>query len=476
MDNNPKLLQSLLRQELTAFTQKCFATVSPGDRYIHNWHIELICDRLQAVYQGKIKRLIITVPPRELKSITTSVAFPAWALGHDPTRRFICASYSQDLAKKHSLDTRAVLESSWYKDLFPKTRLHPRKNTEVELLTTQMGGRYATSVEGTLTGRGGNIIIIDDPIKPQDALSTLIRERVNAWFDNTLYSRLNDKLNDAIIVVMQRVHEDDLVGHLTSAEVHGWALLEIPAIAEADTIYKLYGIDQSLKRPKGHILNGRRESLESLHATRLRMGSRDFSAQYQQRPVPNGGNLLRLEWFQQYRDGDLPRDFSHTLQVWDTASCTGTTNDYSACTTWRIYGPRSYLLHVYRNRLEFPDLKRVILKHAIKHSADGVFIESSGSGLQLIQQFKSEGSLWPLFTHPKVDKQTRAAAQTPKLEAGLIYIPEDAPWLRAFLNEVAAFPAGKFDDQVDSLIHFLEYRSHMIAQIDRDSRYRRHLR
>ena len=208
--HDPRLLQALLRQDLYRFVMKAFATVSPGEPFLPNWHLMAICHHLELVRQGKIKRLRIEVPPRSLKSVCASVAFPAFFLGHDPTAKIITASYSADLAAKHAGDCRAVMQAQWYRELFPNTRISPAKNQEANYETTKRGYRYATSVGGTLTGRGGNLIIIDDPLKPEDAMSQTKREAVNGWYSRTLLSRLNNKANDAIILVQQRLHMDDL--------------------------------------------------------------------------------------------------------------------------------------------------------------------------------------------------------------------------------------------------------------------------
>jgi hypothetical protein len=177
----------------------------------------LIASKLEACRRGEITRLIINVPPRSLKSHAAAVAFPAFVLGHNPSAQIICASYGQDLANKHSLDCRTVMTSEWYRGLFP-TRLAPHKQSTQEFLTTQNGFRLATSVGGVLTGRGADFIIIDDPLKPDEALSETQRKAVNEWYDHTLYSRMNDKRTGSIIIIMQRLHEDDLVGHVLEQE------------------------------------------------------------------------------------------------------------------------------------------------------------------------------------------------------------------------------------------------------------------
>jgi hypothetical protein len=210
-----RLLRALLRQNFNAFVEKAFATLAPGQDFDPSWHLKAIAYQLERLRRGEITRLIINMPPRSLKSVTASVAFPAFVLGHDPTRRIICVSYSGDLAKKHANDFRAVAEAAWYRDLFPGMRIG-QKDSESEIELTARGFRLATSVGGTLTGRGGDLIIIDDPLKPDDAYSEVKRNSANEWFKNTLISRLDDKRSGAILVVMQRIHMDDLTGFVQS--------------------------------------------------------------------------------------------------------------------------------------------------------------------------------------------------------------------------------------------------------------------
>ena len=199
-----------------------------------NWHIAAIAHAFERVWMGKTKRLIVTLPPRSLKSMIASVAFPAFLLGHDPTRRIICASYAQDLATKFHDEFRRVIESDWFHALFPEAALAPLKDTGQELILPKNGSRFATSVGGTLTGRGADILIIDDPLKAQDAYSEVRREGVNDWLRATAMSRLDDKRNGAVIIIMQRLHVDDPVGHLLERSPDDWDVLDLPAIAPAD--------------------------------------------------------------------------------------------------------------------------------------------------------------------------------------------------------------------------------------------------
>jgi hypothetical protein len=209
----PAIFDEILRRDFRAFIHRVVQQLSPGTPYQPNWHIDAAAYQLERVRNGELTRLIINMPPRSLKSVVTSVAFPAFLLGHDPRMRIICVSYGADLAAKHARDFREIITSTWYRRLFPDTRISPTKNTEAEIETTAGGFRLSTSTEGTLTGRGGGLIIIDDPLKPIDALSDSRRERANEWFRNTLLSRLDDKVHDSIVIVMQRVHLDDLTGN-----------------------------------------------------------------------------------------------------------------------------------------------------------------------------------------------------------------------------------------------------------------------
>jgi hypothetical protein len=220
-----------LRLDFAAFAQRCFRELNPLTALAMNWHVEVMTAKLAAVYQGRIRRLIVNVPPRYLKSLVGSVAFPAWCLGRQPGTQIICASYAQDLADKLARDCRRVITSDWFQRAFP-TRLSAQRQAVPEFETTQQGCRLATSVGGVLTGRGADIIIIDDPLKPEEALSQAKRQAANEWFDHTLYSRLNDKQKGAIVLFMHRLHEDDLVGHVLAQE--DWDVVRFPAVAEED--------------------------------------------------------------------------------------------------------------------------------------------------------------------------------------------------------------------------------------------------
>lgn len=451
----PELLRAILRKDLTSFIRKTFHTIRPGEVYMPNWHIEAIAWYLTQCYEGRIKRLIITIPPRHLKSIAASVAFPAWVLGQDPTRKILCVSYAEGLAERHAFDTRTVMEAEWYRYCFPRTRLHRHKNTRLEFATTRQGFRLATSVGGTLTGRGGNLIIIDDPHKPEEAASDTRRETVLEWYRNTLLSRLDSKRDDAIILIQQRVHEADLAGYLL--ESGDWVHLDIPAIAEESQRIPL-GPERVHVRQPGDCLDPKREPRAVLDQTKAQMGSYVFAAQFQQRPAPLGGGIIQWGWFKFYEA--LPESADHNdlvIQSWDTATKAETLHDYSVCTTWLVRNNHCYLRDVYRARLEFPELKKRIVAHAEAWQAGQVLIEDKGAGTSLIQALQRETRLAITPRLPKEDKAIRAMGVTAQIEAGRILVPREALWLADFQREVVTFPNGKYDDQVDSLTQFLQW-------------------
>jgi predicted phage terminase large subunit-like protein len=449
------ILAAALRQDLGTFIAKVFATVSPGDNYLHNWHIDAAVDALMQIHHGKNRRLIVTQPPRSLKSICTSVAFVAWSIGHDPSKRFACVSYSHEHAASFARQFRTVVTSDWYRALFPSVRFS--KDTETECVTTQGGGRFAVPVGGSFTGRGADVIIIDDPMKADDAQSEKARRAVNDWYATTLMSRLDDKQTGAIILVMQRLHEDDLAGRLLRDD--GWYHLNLPAIAENDQEIPI-GPGVVHRCRKGDALHPAREPLELLDEIRRAMGSLTFSAQYLQRPVPLEGNLVKRDWIKWY-DRAPPRSTGvQVVQSWDVASTTGDVRDWSVCTTWLIIKRSYYLLDVWRGRLEFPQLKHKLIALAREHSPNRILIEQAGPGLHLIQEFKANpaaGVPMPIGIKPVGDKLWRMEAQCARFEAGQVYLPREAPWLSEFLHEILSFPNTRYDDQIDSVSQFLKH-------------------
>ncbi len=440
---------ALMREDLSSFIQRTFATVDPGAEYCHNWHVDLIAEYLQACTARDIKRLVINIPPRYLKSIAVSVAWPAWVLGHDPSSKFLASSYSDKLALKHSVDCRLVVQSPWYRRAFPGVHLVKDQNEKSKFVTTARGHRIATSTGGTATGEGGDFLIVDDPHNPRQAESQAEREKALAWFDQTFYSRLNDKKNGVIVVVMQRLHEKDLSGHLLAQG--GWEHLKIPAIAESKTVIDFGGISKT--RLPGDILHPAREGQHEIAKTQKALGTYGFAGQYQQAPVPAEGGMIKKPWVNRYKTP--PANPIRIIQSWDTAYKPGQLNDPSVCTTWAETKLAYYLLDVWRDRVEYPRLKSTVKSLAAKWVPSAILIEDKASGQSLIQELRETTKLSVVAIEPEGDKLTRMSAQSAKFEAGKVYMPESAPWLPDYEKELFTFPLAEHDDQVDSTSQFL---------------------
>jgi predicted phage terminase large subunit-like protein len=448
-----QLHDAILRTHFESFLRRCFMTLNPGSPYLPNWHIAAIAYQLERIRRGEITRLIINLPPRHLKSLTVSVAFPAFLLGLEPWHRIFAISYGNELSSKHASDFRSIVESAWYQRAF---EMRIARSLEDEVLTTARGFRKSTSVSGTLTGLGGDIFIIDDPQKPVDAQSDVQRNRLNQWVSNTLMSRLDRKETGIIIVVMQRVHLNDLSGYLTESE--GWTVLSLPAIAEQDETIAIGDNEFHLRRT-GEALHPELESLESLKELQRRMIPDDFAAQYQQSPVPPGGAMIRREWLRYYQEPPERTYRARIIQSWDTASKDGAQNDWSVCTTWLVLDNHYYLLDLTRGRYDYPSLKATAIALAQKYRPQRVLIEDASTGTALAQELKSIYLNGAVQLVPiERDKIGRLYVNQDKFARGRVIFPKEAPYMPELLAELLTFPKGKTDDQVDSISQALSHR------------------
>ena len=317
MDDYGHAARHLCRHSFGVFARRCFDTLEQGRTFHGNWHIDHLCHMLSEVEAGRMRRLNINVPPRSLKSMLVSVALPAWLLGRDPSTRIMCVSYSDALAKTFGTQTRLIMQQPWYERAFPDCHLTSRRPRDSDLRTTRNGLRYAVGIGGGITGRGADIIICDEPIKAQDALSIAERKRVIDYVDSTLWTRLNDRRRGAFILTMQRLHEDDLAGHLIRRG--GWTTIALPAIATDDATYQLSRDPANVHhRRVGDFLQPDREGQAELDEQRRNLGMYNFAAQYQQDPLPAIGHVVRREWLRYYEEE--PAQFDRIVISWDTAS------------------------------------------------------------------------------------------------------------------------------------------------------------
>jgi len=416
------------------------------------WHLIELAEALEAIERGELKRLIVIMPPRHGKSEQISLRFPCWYLGRHPERSIVQAGYAESIALVHSRRARDVFISREMSRTFPNIRHRPERPGQEAIIPerqaahewgTRTGGSYyAVGIGGGLTGRGFNVGIIDDPVKDdEEAQSATIREKVWEWYDKVFRTRAEP--DAAIIIVMTRWHEDDLVGRLLRQMKNypgadQWKVLHFPAVNEG-----------------GQALWPERYPIEALNKLRADPSSmRSFEALYQGNPTVAEGQIIKREWWQYYRS--VPA-FERKIQSWDTAFKDKKMADYSVCTTWGETRTGYYLVDVWRGKVEFPELKRIAIALYGRDTPDAVLVEDMASGQSLVQELQRNTKIPVLPIKVDRDKVARAYAATPLIEVGKVYLPESAPWLFDYIEELAAFPNGTNDDQVDSTTQALSY-------------------
>jgi predicted phage terminase large subunit-like protein len=439
--NDDQLILPLVRDDLA-----CYA-IAMWPRFELAAHHQLIVERLEAVERGEIRRLMISLPPRHGKSLLASQIFPAWYLGRHPDREIIIATYGQELSDLLGRRVRSMVSDPLHWAIFPEFHLANDVASMRQFSTTAGGSFYAVGRGGAITGRGADLLLIDDPLKDQEeARSDVIRPALHEWYSTVAYPRLQP--GAAIVLISTRWHEDDLAGRLLrQSGDEGWDVLSLPAIAEKDESF----------RRAGEALWPARFSLEALEQIRREVGGVAWASLYQQRPSAAEGRVFKRQWWARYREQP---HFKRIIQSWDTAYKTGSENDFSVCTTWGVAENGYYLLSCWRGRLEFPALKRKVASLASEYSPAVILVEDKANGQSLIQELKYETGLPIRSVTVDRDKVVRAYAVTPLIEAGKVFLPESAPWIAEFLDELAAFPTGVHDDIVDSVSQALNYLRH----------------
>lgn len=471
-----KALNQLTKNRFDIFLERAFIDLNPSTPYSRNWHLDLLAYTLSRTLpttcpanptpDQPIRRLIINVPPRSLKSFTASSALPAFIMGHYPHEKVIAASYSSKVAKPLSHDTARIINLPWFSQIFPNTRLH--REREDLITTTQGGQRFTTSIGGTATGIGGNYIIADDIMNPQEAHSDTERENANEWFRSTLQSRLNDRLTGVIIIIMQRLHAFDTTGMVLSTNEQlppdlQWHHLCLPAIntSPEPTTYHYY--DQSYTWEPNQLLHPERLPQSELDRLRIDMGTYAFTGQYLQDPAPQGGGIVRLDWYPRFDQLPPTDSINRVVQSWDTSFKDTATADYSVGQTWLDTDLGYYLVHTTREKLEYSDLRAHILNYFNNHRTrfphlpqpHAILIEDKASGQSLIQDLRSSFPNLPVIpTTPTKDKALRFAEVSPLIERGSVFLPTPTPqnqhWVNPVELEILQFPKGAHDDTVDA--------------------------
>lgn len=483
---------ALAEADLREYVRQAWAVVEPGTPYRHNWHIDAISDHLQAVSEGQIRRLIINIPPRCMKSLQVAVFWPTWHWGPHgkPSCRWLFSSYALTLSIRDSLKCRRLIQSDWYQRRWgDRFTLTSDQNAKVRYDNDQMGYRLATSVTGALTGEGGDIIVIDDPHNAIEGESEAIRESTVLWWDEAMSTRLNDPKTGAYVIVMQRIHEEDLVGHILSRE-HGWDHLCLPAEYESDhphpTRTTLGFTDPRAAEGDGALLWPERLGREEIDELKARLGPYAAAGQLQQRPSPAEGGMFKREYIRYFKTAEdwyecldtgrrVPKQDCWRFETVDTAFTEKTTSDYTVRMVWDVervqksdgeyVGGAMFLVDVWRERLETPKVEAQLKADIIRWKPIFVGMEAVSDGATIYQRFKNDGlpvrrikygSTWRI-----PDKVTKATLAEVWMSQGKVYFEADAPYVSALEHELLTFPNGAHDDQVDALAmacHFANNR------------------
>ena len=396
-----------------------------------------------------------------MKSLLVSVFWPTWEWQHAPHTRWLFASYSESLSTKHSVDRRIVLQSPWYRHRWgSRFRLTSDQNEKNEYRNDRRGAMTVTSVGGSATGKGGNRIVVDDPHNPTQAESDRQRQQAIDFFQMTLSTRLDDKRHGAIVVIMQRLHTRDLTAVCLD---HGYTHLMVPAEAENSSTIVFPRSGRTMTRSIGDLLWPAREGAEELARQKTALGSYAYAGQYQQQPTPRGGGLFKRDWWQFY--DDLPANCQEYAQSWDLAFKGGGEHDYVVGLVAARRGADIYLIDRFKAHASFQETLTAIRRLTGQYAAaTRILVEDKANGAAIIDTLKHEiGGI--IAVTPEGGKYARASACEPKVEAGNVYLPRPtAPngrsipgrqWVYDFIEQLAVFPLGEHDDDVDAFTQLL---------------------
>jgi predicted phage terminase large subunit-like protein len=473
-------------RSLHVFMQRYWHIVEPGTEFVDNWHIHAICQHLEAVTRGEIKRLVINVPFRMAKSTIVSVMWPAWVWAQNPSHQWLCGSYAEKLALRDNLKMRRLIMSPMYQREFGDVfRLTSDQNTKLRFENNRAGYRIAFGTLSGVMGDGGNTLLLDDPHDRRSANSDAEREDAITTYDEALVSRLNQPSKDSIVIIMQRLHHLDLSGHVLKEP--GWVHLMIPMEFESARrcITSLGWRDP--RTEEGELMFPARFPRATVESLKVTLGSYGSAGQLQQRPSPDGGGILQTKHLQLWPVNKPIPIIQYVVQSYDTAYTEKTQNDPTACTVWGIFmmvpeggkKMKSYamLMDAWTEHLAYPQLrpkiikdwnqqyggnKKDILNHPRK--PDIVLIEEKGSGQTLIQDLRQARVPVVAYNPGRASKVTRANLAAPLLETNVFYVLESTKepgqpvrWARPLILQMEQFPAGENDDLVDTFTQAVIY-------------------
>jgi predicted phage terminase large subunit-like protein len=455
----------LCARSFAYFVKRAWPHIIP-DRLVWNWHMDAVCEHMQALAKGEIpsNRLLINIPPGTSKSTLVGVMYSAWLWGPfgQPWHRYIGAAHEQGLAVRDNRITRELIQSEWYQRLWP-IYLKGDQNEKLYFENEKRGFRQACAV-ASMTGRRGHTIGLDDPLSPEKAHSDAARDTALRVLSETIPTRLNDPATSAIVIVMQRLHERDPSGFVLS-EGLGYEHLLIPMEFEpARRVHTCIGWTDP-RETDGELLFPDRFPQSIIDRDKKALGEYAWAGQMQQRPAPLGGGIFKDEWWRYYTE---PPQLEYRMLYADTAQKTGTKNDYSVIQCWgKSRDGQAVLLDQARGKWEAPELLVQSRAFWAKHRHGSVplrafKVEDKVSGTGLIQTLKREGIPMIAIQRDR-DKITRAYDAAPMIESGNVLLPRDAPWLSDLLAEASAFPNGAHDDQLDPLFDAVADMLHQAA-------------
>jgi phage terminase large subunit-like protein len=471
------------RKDFYYYVKKAWQVVEPETQYVDNWHIGMICEYLSAVTAGQIQNLIINIPPRHMKSLLVSVFWPTWTWTHSPEVRWLTGSYADPLAVRDALKSRRIIQSDWYQQRFGDVfQMTGDQNMKSRYENDRTGYRLAFGLGGSITGEGGDIIVVDDPLKAQDADSDIIRERINDIYDSTVSTRGNDPKTVRRVIIMQRLHENDLTGHLLDKMkidgAHQYEHLCLPTEYEPNRYFSGLGLGDP-RKVSGELLWPERFGEKENAAAHADLGLRGYAGQHGQRPAPAGGNIYQVTWWEGGRNRYSAREgvVVGRWMSWDTALKDREQADTSALTVWELLDDyRLRLRFASWQRLQFPQLASAIQDEARRWMYDGklrgIIVEDKVSGISALQTLdqsapRNIAELLIPFQPGQVSKEGRARQASLWCERGCILLPEPSesvPWLLDFEDQLYKFPAGRVKDTVDSMAQAILFLEHLLAE------------
>ena len=458
---------ALAKKYLIDFVQQAWHVLEPSTPFTPGWHLEAICEHLEAVTSGEIRNLLINMPPRHMKSLAVSVFWPVWEWVTFPQRRWLFSSYALSLSIRDSLKCRRLIESPWFQQRWgDRFTLLGDQNAKSRYDNSAMGYRIATSVGGAATGEGGDRVVVDDPHNVQEKESDTIRESCLTWWDETMSTRLNDQKTGAKVIVMQRIHEKDLSGHVL--EQGGYVHLCLPAEFESSRKCVTVIGWEDPRKTDGELLWEERVGKKELAELKTRLGPNGYAGQFQQIPVAAGGGRFKHDWFRYYkRDGDFYKlmrqdgsfktvrvDACNRFAMMDPAGTEKDQNDKACYTVVQVWDQTDdgdmILVDQLREQLETPDAANAALRLCRQHDVPWLGVEKDGIGLGVFQNLKKTG-LTVRAIKAKGSKEARSETAEIRMAAGQIYFPMESAWRFELEKELELFPNGEFKDQVDAM-------------------------